>query len=323
MTTNAADRPEPWPDLPYEAWKETLATFHMWLQIVGKIRVACTPWTNHQWHVTLRVTSRGLTTRPIPWNGSTFQIDLDLIDHELLITRSDGRRGTLRLGSRSVADFYHALMGELKGMGIVVEIHGVPNEVPDPVPFEQNERNGEYQEEYVNRFWRILSSSACVMEDFRGGFIGKCSPVHLFWGAMDLAVTRFSGSRAPEHPGGVPNLPDWITREAYSHQLSSAGFWPGGEAYPRALFYSYAYPSPAGYPEARVSPTAAGWDRELSEFVLPYEEVRTARSPRDDLMAFLESTYAVAATLGGWDRSAVEWGPGERPPVGGRAQGSR
>jgi hypothetical protein len=317
-------RPEaarvPWPALPYEAWKETLVTFHMWLQIVGKIRVALVPWVNHQWHVTLHVTSRGLTSRPIPCDGGTFQIDFDLLDHDLLIAKSDGRKGRVALKPRTVADLCHALMSELEGMGIRVEIHGSPSEVPDPIPFLENERNGEYDAEYVERFFRILSSSARVFEDFRGGYIGKCSPVHLFWGGMDLAVSRFSGRRAPEHPGGIPNLPDWVTREAYSHEVCSAGFWPGGETHPHPLFYSYAYPSADGYPEAAVRPKAAGWDPDLSEFVLPYEDVRSARSPENDLMDFLVSTYDAAATLGVWARGSLEWGAGQRPPVGGFAR---
>lgn len=318
MTFRPEGKAELWPALPYEAWKETLTTLHMWLQIVGKIRVALAPWVNHQWHVTLHVTSRGLTSRPVPCEGGTFQIDLDLLDHHLRISKWDGRESRMMLRPRSVADFYHALMGELKQMGIEVTIHGSPNEVPDPIPFQENERNGEYEREYVERFFRALSSSARVFEDFRGGFIGKCSPVHFFWGAMDLAVTRFSGRRAPEHPGGVPNLPDWVTREAYSHEVSSAGFWPGGEATPYPLFYSYAYPSPEGYADASVRPRGAKWDSDLAEFVLPYDEVRRASSPEDKLMEFLTSAYEVAASVGEWDRRSVEWRPDERPPVGGR-----
>lgn len=320
--SEGAEVGERWPELHYEEWKGTLATLHMWLQIVGKLRVAYVPWVNHQWHVTLHVTSRGLASRPIPWNGSTFQVDFDFIDHLVHISRSDGQRGELELKPRSVADFYHGLLGELKTMGMPVAIHGVPNEVPEPIAFEKNERDGEYLSEYANRFWRVLLSSACVMEDFRGGFVGKCSPVHLFWGAMDLAVTRFSGARAPEHPGGIPYLPDWVTREAYSHEVSSAGFWPGGETHPDPIFYSYAYPSPPGFPEAQVSPRSARWDPELLEFVLPYEAVRGAESPGKDLMSFLDSTYAAAADLGGWDRGQVEWSPGERPPIGGHEGGT-
>lgn len=324
MAVRREGDPDPWPALPYEEWYETLATVHLWLQIVGKIRVALVPWVNHQWHTTFHVTSRGFTSRPIPYDGGTFQIDFDLLDHELRISRSDGRTGRVALEPRSVADFYHALMSELDGMGVEVEIHGSPNEVPDAIPFRENERDGAYDRAYVERFFRVVSSSARVLEDFRGGYVGKSSPVHLFWGAMDLAVTRFSGRRAPEHPGGVPNLPDWITREAYSHEVSSAGFWPGGETHPHPVFYAYAYPSPEGYPDATVVPKTARWDSELSEFVLPYEHVRRARSPERDLMDFLESAYDAAARLAKWDRSSVEWGSGGRPPLGGHArEGSR
>lgn len=310
---NAGD----WPALPFAEWKDTAATLHMWLQIVGKIRVACASWENHQWHITLHLTSRGLTSRPIPLGRRTFQIDFDFVDHELVILASDGSADRLELRPRSVAEFHAALMTKLKGMGITVEIHGTPNEVPEPVPFRDNERDGDYQPQYANRFWRVLSSSGMVFTEFRGGFIGKCSPVQFFWGAMDLAVTRFSGARAPVHPGGIPGLPDWITREAYSHQVSSAGFWAGGESHPHPIFYSYAYPNPPGFPEAKVGPPAAGWNSDLMEFVLPYEAMRTSPDPRRALLEFLETTYAAAADLGGWDRGSLEWKPGERPPVGG------
>jgi hypothetical protein len=324
MTPYADDAPA-WPALPWEAWQDTAATLHMWLQIVGKVRVACVPWVNHQWHVTLHLTARGLTSRPMPLPGSrpggrpggTFQIDMDFVDHQALVLTSEGGRASVELKPRSVADFHQALMGALGGVGIEVEIHGEPNEVADPIPFHLNERDGAYQADYANRFWRILASSASVMEDFRGGFVGKSSPVHFFWGGMDLAVTRFSGAPAPEHPGGIPHLPDWITREAYSHEVASAGFWAGGPSHPEAIFYAYAYPNPAGYPEAAVRPEAARWHAELSEFVLPYEAVRAAEAPADALMAFLDSTYEAAADLGRWDRKRLEWGPGERPPVGG------
>lgn len=320
MAASSNEHREAWPELPYDAWKGTVATLHMWLQIVGKVRVALVPWVNHQWHATLHLTSRGLTSRPIPYDEGTFQIDFDLLDHDLLLSKSDGRTGRVALKPRSVADFYHALMSELHGMGIEVEIHGHPNEVPDPVPFRDNEELDQYEPEHVERFFRVLSSTARVFEDFKGAYIGKSSPVHLFWGAMDLAVTRFSGRRAPEHPGGIPHLPDWVTREAYSHEVSSAGFWPGGEDHPHPLFYAYAYPRPEGYPEAAVRPKAARWNPDLSEFVLAYEVVRRASSPEDELTAFLESTYEAAATLGTWDRNRVEWRPDERPPVGGYAR---
>lgn len=308
---------EGWPTLPHDEWRDTRNTLHMWLQIVGKIRVALVPWVNHQWHTTLHMTSRGLTSRPIPCSTGTFQIDFDFLDHQLLITRSDGRTGRVALEPRSVADFHDALMQELEAMGVRVRIHASPNEVDDPIPFRDNETDGSYDAAHVERFFRGLSSSARVFEDFRGAFIGKCSPVHFFWGGMDLAVTRFSGRPAPVHPGGVPNLPDRVTREAYSHEVSSAGFWPGNDAQPRPLFYSYAYPGPAGFADAAVGPEGATWYPDLGEFVLPYEEVRSAAHPDAALMEFLVSTYDAAADLGGWDRSVLEWAPGQRPPAGG------
>lgn len=308
-----AARDHAWPSLPYDAWGDTCTTLHLWLQIVGKIRLARAPWTNHQWHVTLYLTSRGLTTSPIPHDGRTFQVDFDFIDHRLLIHGSGGEVGGLELAPRSVADFHDRLMEELRRLDYPVEIHGTPNELPEPVPFVEDHANASYDAEAANRFWRVLSSVDRVFQDFRGRFIGKCSPVHLFWGAMDLAVTRFSGERAPEHPGGIPHLPDWVTREAYSHEVSSAGFWPGGPSHPHPIFYSYAYPRPEGFRDASVAPRGATWSEDLQEFVLPYEVVRNTAEPEDALMAFLESTYESAADLGGWDRARLEWGPGGRP----------
>ncbi len=317
MTLEPKQEHDPWPPLPWEEGRETLATFHQWMQIVGKVRVALAPWVNHQWHVPLHPSARGFTSRPIPFEQDTFGMEVDLLDHQLLIERSDGREGRVALEPRSVADFYQALMGELRGIGVEVTIHGSPNELPDPIPFRENERDGHYDRAYVERFFRAMSSSARVFEEFRGRYIGKCSPVHLFWGALDLAVTRFSGRPAPEHPGGIPHLPDWITREAYSHEVSSAGFWAGSDSTPWPFYYAYAYPNPEGYPEAPVQPAEARWDSDLSEFILPYEAVRKAPSPEDHLLAFLTSTYEAAAELGGWDRSTLEWAPGARPPVGG------
>jgi hypothetical protein len=308
-----ASHSDAWPALPYEAWSDTCTTLHLWLQIVGKIRLAQTPWVNHQWHITLYLTSRGLTTSPIPHGGRTFQIDLDFLDHELRIRGSEGESGAVELRPRSVADFHGTLLGELERLGYRVRIHGSPNELPDPVPFAEDHENAAYDAEAAQRFWRALASADRVFQDFRGRFIGKCSPVHLFWGAMDLAVTRFSGERAPAHPGGIPYLPDRVTREAYSHELSSAGFWPGGPTHPEAIFYSYAYPEPAGFRSAAVDPAEAWWSDDLQEFVLPYEAVRTSPDPEASLMAFLQSTYERAADLGGWDRSRLEWGPTGRP----------
>ncbi len=302
-----------WPRLPYEEWADTCTTLHLWLQIVGKVRLARTPWVNHQWHVTLYLTSRGLTTSPIPHSGRTFQIDLDFIDHRLRIKGSEGEVGDMELRPRSVADFHDRLLEELGNLGYPVEIHGTPNELPDPVPFAEDHDNASYDAEAANRFWRVLTAADRVFKDFRGRFLGKCSPVHFFWGAMDLAVTRFSGERAPEHPGGIPHLPDWVTREAYSHEVSSAGFWPGGPSHPEPIFYAYAYPEPEGYRKASVSPEGAVWSRELQEFILPYEVVRSAEEPEAALMAFLQSTYNHAADLGDWDRADLEWGPEGRP----------
>jgi hypothetical protein len=285
----------------------------MWTQIVGKVRLACTPWINHSWHVTQYVTARGLTTSLIPHGASAFQIDFDFIDHHLQIRRDDGRQAVVRLYPRSVADFHAEFMARLDELGLNVRIHGAPNEVIDPIPFRLDHVHASYDSAYANRFWRVLVHSACVLNDFRGDFLGKCSPVHFFWGSFDLAVTRFSGRRAPEHPGGVPNMPDWAAREAYSHEVSSAGFWPGSDSYPHATFYSYAYPSPAGLSGRTVAPTAAAWSTELSEFVLPYTAVQSASDPDAALMSFLQSTYAAAADLADWDRPALEWADGARP----------
>jgi hypothetical protein len=306
-------RSDAWPDLPYREWADTCTTLHLWLQVVGKIRLAQTPWVNHQWHITLYLTSRGLTTSPIPHGARTFQIDVEFLDHQLLIRGSGGEKGVVALRPRSVADFHGTLLGELERLGFPVRIHGTPNELPDPVPFAENHHDSAYDAEAVHRFWRALASVDRVFQDFRGRFIGKCSPVHFFWGAMDLAVTRFSGERAPEHPGGIPHLPDWITREAYSHEVSSAGFWPGGPTHPEPIFYSYAYPEPEGFRSAKVEPAEARWSDDLQEFVLPYHAVRTSPDPEGRLMAFLQSTYERAAVLGGWDRARLEWGAGGRP----------
>jgi hypothetical protein len=292
----------------------------MWTQIVGKVRLACTPWINHSWHVTLYLTARGLTTSLIPHNGSDFQVDFDFVDHRLEIARQDGRRSEMELYPRSVADFHEELMAQLAALDLEVRIHGTPNEVTDAIPFANDHIHASYDREYANRFWRALVRSARVMSDFRGNFRGKCSPVHFFWGSFDLAVTRFSGRRAPEHPGGVPNLPDHVSREAYSHEVSSAGFWPGGEMHPHAMFYAYAYPNPPGLSARIVSPSAARWNTELGEFVLPYETMRTAAQPDADLKEFLQSTYEAMADVARWDREALEWGEAGRPsPVRGRA----
>ena len=295
-----------WPDLPFKEWSDTCATLHMWTQIVGKIRLSQTPWINHSWHVPLYLTARGLTTSPIPYGGRSFQIDFDFIDHCLLIQTNDGLTRKMALEPRTVADFYAELFRTLTELGLDLTINTTPNEVVSAIPFEQDREHASYDPEYANRFWRALSQMDRVFKEFRAGFIGKCSPVHFFWGSFDIAVTRFSGRVAPPHPGGVPNFPDWVAREAYSHEVSSAGFWPGGGGVDYPAFYSYAYPAPDGFRDADVGPGGAFFSDELSEFVLPYQEVRQASSPDDALLEFLQSTYEAAADLGLWDRSGLD-----------------
>ncbi len=303
MSTSAS---EAWPALPLDAWSDTYATLHMWTQIAGKVRLVQSPWLNHSWHVTLYVTARGLSTSPIPHGLRTFQIDFDFIDHHVAIRASDGGTARVPLEPQSVASFYRRLMDALDGLGLHVDIRTRPNEVPDPIPFERDNAQRAYDPEYANRFWRALVQADRVFKIFRARFIGKCSPVHFFWGAPDLAVTRFSGRRAPEHPGGVPNLPDWVAREAYSHEVSSCGFWAGGGPVPHAAFYSYAYPEPAGFAQAKVRPAAAFYSADLREFLLPYDTVREAAVPDQTLLEFLQSTYEAAAIAAKWDRAALE-----------------
>ena len=306
LVSPAVGSPEAWPSLPFPEWKDTYATLHMWTQIVGKIRLAQSPWVNHSWHVTLYVTARGLTTSPIPHNSRTVQIDFDFLDHQLLIQTSDGARTTMPLAPRSVADFYEELFARLAELDVDVKIHATPNEVADPIPFADDHEHRAYDAGYANRFWQALAQADRVFKQFRARYIGKCSPVHFFWGSFDLAVTRFSGRPAPPHPGGVPHLPDWVVREAYSHEVSSCGFWPGGETLPEPVFYAYAYPEPNGFATTRVKPDAAAYHTTLREFILPYETVRQASSPDVMLLEFLQSSYEAAADNGGWDRSALE-----------------
>jgi hypothetical protein len=295
-----------WPPLPLGAWSETCATLHMWMQIVGKIRLVQSPPVNHSWHATLYVTPRGLTTSPIPHGQRSFEMAFDLVDHELAITSSDGARARLALEPQSVAAFYARLMGELGRLGLDVKIHAKPNEVAEPIPFDRDEVHRAYDAEHVYRFGRILVQADRVFKQFRARFIGKCSPVHFFWGAPDLAVTRFSGRRAPEHPGGVPNLPDRVAREAYSHEVSSCGFWWGGGPIAYPAFYAYAYPEPSGFASAAVQPAGAFYSADLKEFILPYDVVRQSRTPDETLLGFLQSTYEAAANLGSWDRPGLE-----------------
>jgi uncharacterized protein DUF5996 len=295
-----------WPALPLEEWKDTYATLHRWTQIVGKIRLARSPWINHSWGVTLYVTARGLTTSPMWQDARAFQIDFDFIDHRLVVATADGALRTIPLRARPVAEFYEELFAVLRALDLEIHIHPTPNELPDAIRLDTDREHASYDAGQANRFWRVLVQSDRVFKQFRARFIGKCSPVHFFWGSFDLAVTRFSGRRAPEHPGGVPHLPDEITREAYSHEVSSAGFWPGGGPAPFPAYYSYAYPTPEGFGAAAVRPAAASFNRELGEFLLPYDEVRRAASPDTTLLEFLQSTYEAAAGLAHWDRAALE-----------------
>jgi len=278
----------------------------MWTQVVGKIRLVQTPWVNHSWHTPFYVTSRGLTTSPIPYGAGTFQIEFDFIDHRLLIETSTGAASTMPLRSRSVADFYAELFARLADLGVGVSIHTTPCEVIDAIPFENDVAHDTYIPEHANRFFRALTQADRVLKAFRARFIGKCSPVHFFWGSFDLACTRFSGRKAPPHPGGVPNLADWVVREAYSHEVSSCGFWPGNAQLPQPAFYSYAYPEPPGFRTAKVRPDGAGYNTELGEFILPYEVVRQSAAPDTTLLEFLQSSYEAAADFGAWDRAALE-----------------
>lgn len=298
-----------WPDLPYDAWKSTYETLHMWMQIVGKIRLARMPWLNHTWQVTLYPTVSGLTTGRMPYGDQALEIDFDFIAHELSIRTSRGDRGVIQLVPMPVSQFYASLMEALRAFGMPVSIYRKPVEVENQLPFDQDDVHRSYDAEYANRCWRIVCSAATVFDRFRSRYYGKASPVHFFWGSFDLAVTRFSGRVAPLHPGGIPHLPDRVTRDAYSHEVSSAGFWPGGTLAPYPLFYSYAYPEPSGFGVAKVEPPSARYDATLREFILPYDAVRQADDPRATLLAFLQSTYATAAELGAWDRASLEVPP--------------
>lgn len=313
MTASDASKLEIWPSLPLEAWSETYATLHRWMQIVGKIRLTQSPWVNHSWHVTLYVTATGLTTTAIPYENRTFQIDFDFVEHRLIIRSSDGRTGGFALEPQSVAAFYARLMAELTNLELPVRIHPSPNEIPDATRFDQDEVHCAYDRVYANRYWRVLVQADRVFKDFRARFIGKCSMVHLFWGGLDLAVTRFSGRVAPEHPGGIPNLPDWVTREAYSHEVASCGFWPGGGNIAYPAFYAYAYPEPAGFATAPVKPAEAFYSADFHEFILAYDVVRQSQSPDATLLDFLQTTYEAAANLGKWDRDALERDHAPRP----------
>ena len=295
-----------WPPLPFEAWRETCATLHMWLQIVGKTRLALAPMENHWWQVALYLTPRGLTTSAMAYGGHTFSADFDFLDHHLYLRMSDGATRAVPLMPRSVADFYAAYVEALRSLGLEIRIRPVPVEVERAIPFAEDGEHASYDAEAANRCWRLLAQADRVLKRFRGRFLGKASPVHFFWGSFDLATTRFSGRPAPPHPGGAPNCPDYVMREAYSRECSSCGFWPGGGTLAEPAFYAYSYPEPDGFRDYPVRPATARYDRDLGEFVLPYEAMRAAASPDDALLDFLQSTYEAAAECGRWDRAALE-----------------
>jgi hypothetical protein len=296
-----------WPALPFDEWKDTCATLHLWTQIVGKIRLACAPLVNHYWQVPLYVTSRGLTTSAMPHGKRSFQIDFDFIDHRLVIQANDGTVDIIALEPRSVAEFYREVMGRLRSLKLDCRIWTMPVEIPDPIPFENDHIHRSYDRQSVQRFWHALILADQLFTAFRARFIGKVSPVHFFWGSFDLAVTRFSGRRAPPHPG-APNLALQIAQESYSHEVSSCGFWPGNGGYGRAAFYSYAYPAPEGFARAKVRPSSAFFDEGLGEFILPYDSARSASSPDESILDFLQTSYEAAADLANWDRRALERG---------------
>ncbi len=291
-----------WPELLLEAWRDTYATVHLWTQVAGKVRKELSPFQNHWWHVALYVTSRGLSTSPVPYGERIFEIDFDFLSHRLSIHANDGAAASFALEPMTVADFYAQMMAALKSIGVEVRIHTRPDELTDPILFEQDRVHRSYDPAYVERFWQILVSTSQVLSRFRSGFVGKCSPVQFFWGSFDLACTRFSGRRAPERPGA-----DAILREAYSHEVASVGFWPGA-GFRGPAFYAYTVPEPPGYAEARMRPESAFYSAELKEWILMYDEVRTSPSPERTLLEFCESTYEAGATLGNWDRAALERG---------------
>ena len=299
---------DPWPALPLSEWRDTYATLHRWLQIVGKTRLALAPMQNHWWQVALYVTSRGLGTSPIPAGDRSFEIELDFLDHRLVARTSDGDTRTLPLESRSVADFYGAYVDLLRSLDIASHIRPVPTEITDITPFPKDREHASYDADAAHRCWRVLAGADRVLKDFRGRFIGKSSPSHFFWGSFDLACTRFSGRRAPPHPGGVPNCPDYVTLEAYSHECISAGWWPGsiGSPVEEPAFYAYAYPEPPGCVDAPIRPDGASYNTVMHEWILPYERVRAAADRDAEVMEFFQSTYEAAAMRGGWNRVELE-----------------
>lgn len=294
----------PWPEFSYPEWRDTALTLQLWTQIVGKVRLALTPWLNHSWHVPLYVSAHGLTTSPIPYGAEVFELEFDFLERRLTGRHSNGRSASFALEPQSVAEFHDQVFVLLHAMEVDVRIQEKPSEVANAIAFPEDRIHCSYDGEAAMRFWRALLQADRLLKLFRTSYLGKVSPVHFFWGSFDLAVTRFSGRKAPRHPGGVPGLPDPITQEAYSHEVSSAGFWPGSDAFPEAAFYSYAYPEPAGFRDRQVS--AGSFNTTLGEFVLPYESVRTAPNPDQLLLDFLTSTYQAAADAGKWDRAALE-----------------
>jgi Family of unknown function (DUF5996) len=300
-----------WPDLPFEAWRETCDTLLLWAQIVGKVRIACTPLINHWWNATFDVTSRGLIAPAMPYRGRTFDVVFDFADHRLCIETSDGGAEVLALEPMTVADFYAAFMQSLRRLDIEVRIWTMPSEIEGAIPFEQDRTHAQYDRIYVERFWQALVQVNRVLTEFRARFIGKASPVHFFWGGLDLAVTRFSGRTALPLKSETPNVAKWVMDEAYSHEVSSCGFWPGNGGYGRAAFYVYAYPEPAGYGDAKLKTAAGFYAKDLGQFILPYDAVRQASDPDALLLGFLQETYEAAAELAKWDRKALE-----RQPIG-------
>jgi len=300
-----------WPALRFAEWQDTYRTLHLWTQIVGKTRLALAPMENHWWQVALYVTPRGLTTSAMPHGARTFAADFDFLDHQLYLRLSDGATRAVPLEPRSVAEFYAGYLEALRSLGLEVRLRPVPVEVERAIPFPEDREHASYDAEAATRCWRLLVQVDRVLKRFRGRFLGKASPVHFFWGSFDLATTRFSGRRAPRHPGGAPNCPDYVMTEAYSHECSSCGFWPGSDAIAEPAFYAYAYPEPAGYADRPARPDGARYSPEVREFILPYEAVRRAASPDEALLDFCQSTYEIAADLGRWDRAGLDRSPAE------------
>jgi hypothetical protein len=305
MKTNSTTM-DRWPSLAFADWSPTLTTLHLWTQIVGKIRLRQMPWINHSWHVSLYVSTSGLTTGSVPYKQGIFQLDFDFLTHHLRISTSTGEQVAMKLYARSVASFYQELMAHLDRLAIDVTIHETPNEMDVAIPFGKDEVHCTYDADSVGRFWQALISTHTVFTRFRAGFTGKCSPVHFFWGSFDLAVTRFSGRRAPLHPGGAPNMSTRVMQEAYSHEVSSAGFWPGSEQFPQAVFYSYCYPTPSDFGQQPVEPAEAFFSPEMGEFLLPYDVVRQSPEPEQTLLAFLQTTYDAAVTTAHWNRHELD-----------------